>query len=1363
MTEIGTRSLELKTLIILDIANRTEMIDRLGQNGARTHFERHDDLVHDLLPNFGGTVIDKTAGFLLVFRRPIDAVSFSLNYHASLNRMREFHGAKDSSDAVSPQGHLGIHLGEVYLIENPIEDVARGAKPVEVEGLAKPMAARLMSLATPGQTLMTRGAFDLARRAFADRTLPEREVRWMSHGFYRFKGVGEPIEVYEVGIDELSPLIPPPGSRKAQRVESDDTIQGWRPAPGMEIPRRPNWRLTERLGSSTFGEVWLSHHKNTRDPRVFKFCFEETHLHNLQREVTLFRLLRESLGNRRDITRILDWSFDEPPFFIESEYTRGGSLVNLGKSEGGLAKVPLEERLEIIAQAAEALSAAHSVGVLHKDLKPANILLTQDLEGHLCAQLNDFGVSVVTDRKRLEQAAFTVMGFTETWSEEEARKRGSHMYVAPELLEGKPSSTHADIYALGVVLFQIVVGDFQKPLAPGWERSIEDPLLREDIALMTDGSPERRIGNAAEVAHNLRSLEQRRTQKQEERDKLEEAERAKDALSKIQARRRRTGLAFAIVLFFALAMLFQSRRVAHEAERANREATTAREVSELLIDIFSVPENDPERGSTITARELLDQAAGRLERELVDQPATRARLMTSLGKAYMRLGIYDKAESLLSGTLESQKEVLGEEDEDLADLLVAMGQLRTLQGRYFEAHDLLARAIRLIEDHHGPKDPHLVPALQAMVIMFRRQDLFAEADSFQRRLHDLRGPHHSLTTGQESGTSLNPKFVDLHHELSLTRALDLPGPVDRVWGETAVPGRILISAPEHYYLMDMDEKSPPTPIPLAKGEQIVGLLENGDIVFRTANGLRFRSPDQGEKDFRIEVKMPLAKGSTVALSPNGRFAAEADHNRLRIFRIEGNRAMRRFKRAIPRPERFQLVLSNLSLAYLDKTDSDRGLTWISLYSGETLWQGRVWEEDAVAVAIDDQTEHIAIASGEEIVVYQNNREHHRSHNLPGQRLDNGLAFLSDATLAIGGVNHIWMWPRRLPPETFQRAGAEMQVIQWASQGLLAWDQRNHQIMSFAYGNLDIARQIKVDKDPIATLTANPEDSTIYAGTNGGHLARYRFDGNELVGKAMDRQAIQALQFGAGKVFLTAEGQPPIWLDGETLANTTPGGDTSLPIDDTFFSAASQTLWTASTDKGIASWTPDGSVTGASAAMNLAEPVSIWVDEARGLAIAGDLAGSWSVLKKRDSGWTKIRTEATDAKAVRRILPLEDVGLVLIFGVDPNDIWAYDPERDRSWQLQQVADHLVNGVAVHGRQAILVGRDTLVRYRFQRVDGELRYEISMALSTALGDATAAVWLPLHRSIAVSSANGTLSFIELDALERAPLFEGRLSED
>ena len=333
---------------------------------------------------------------------------------------------------------VGIHLGEVVLIETPPEDVARGAKPLEVEGLAKPTAARLMSVAQGRQTLLSQAAFDVARRAAVGSEMGDGTLAWLAHGDYMLKGITRPTPIFEVGVEGFAPLGRAPDTEKVRRVLEQDTLPGWRPAPGMDIPNRGNWVIQRKLGEGGFGEVWLVAHRKTGDRRVYKFCFERRLLRMLQREITIFRVLKETLGERDDISRIVDWNFDQEPFYIESEYTAGGDLLVWAEEQGGIGEVPLDTRIEIVAQAAEALGAAHSVGVLHKDVKPANLLVRPVATGPPRIRLTDFGIGLLTDERHLVESGITVLGLTEMATPDLSTTAGTRLYQPPRWLLANP-------------------------------------------------------------------------------------------------------------------------------------------------------------------------------------------------------------------------------------------------------------------------------------------------------------------------------------------------------------------------------------------------------------------------------------------------------------------------------------------------------------------------------------------------------------------------------------------------------------------------------------------------------------------------------------------------------------------------------------------------------------------------------------------------------------------------------------------------------------------------------------------------------------------------------------------------------------
>lgn len=749
----GGPAAAVKTLVLSDLVDSTGLLARLGDKRAQELFSEHDQIARSLLRHFEGREIDKSDGFLLLFDRPIQAVGHALAYQRGLAEL----GRRTQTPLAA---RVGIHLGEVLLRESSAQDVALGAKPLEVEGLAKHTVARVSALAGPGQTLLTHAAFDLARRAAVGETGASVRPRWLAHGPYLLQGIDEPVEIFEVGIPGpgpgSAPLRAPQDTVKARRAVAagDEVTLGWRPAVGQEVPWRHHWRLERKLGDGGFGEVWLARHEATRDHRVFKFCYDAARLRALKREVTLFRILKDTLGERDDVARILDWNFKEAPFFLESEYIGSDLLAwaqDQGETQGDLSAVPLATRLEIVAQVATALGAAHSVGILHKDIKPSNVLIAQDAGSAPKARLTDFGIGLIINPGRVPSGGITISGWTEMASGTETSSgAGTRLYLAPELLEGKVATTQSDIYALGVLLYQMAVGDLSRALAEGWERDVPDEILAGDIACCVDGDAAKRPGSAQEVAERLRSLETRREAREAALRAEREAEETRQALLLSRRRRKLLAVFTSLVLVFSAAMALQVRRTQQEAERANREAEAARRISEFLVGLFERANPDASVGSTVTARELLDQGVIRIRSELQDQPEVRATLMATMARAYARLSLYEPAIELQREALALRERVLGAEHVEVAESLLDLGNSLVVQGEFAQAEPLLQRSLALRRKLLGEDHPAVVDVTGRLADLKLQQGSYAEAEILYRdalRRQDARGTYTDVERG----------------------------------------------------------------------------------------------------------------------------------------------------------------------------------------------------------------------------------------------------------------------------------------------------------------------------------------------------------------------------------------------------------------------------------------------------------------------------------------------------------------------------------------------------------------------------------------------------------------------------------------
>ena len=200
-----------RALLFTDLVESTALVERLGDERAAQLLAEHDRRARELLALHGGREIDRSDGFFLLFDTVADAARFALAYHEALAPLQL-------------SARVGLHVGAVTLHANAPADVARGAKPLEVEGLAKPLAARVMTLSHGGHTLLSEAALQAlgtpAAALGADVVLDD-------HGHYRLKGIADPIRLFGLGLGSGGHFEPPADTDKAYRVVQAEGL--WRP------------------------------------------------------------------------------------------------------------------------------------------------------------------------------------------------------------------------------------------------------------------------------------------------------------------------------------------------------------------------------------------------------------------------------------------------------------------------------------------------------------------------------------------------------------------------------------------------------------------------------------------------------------------------------------------------------------------------------------------------------------------------------------------------------------------------------------------------------------------------------------------------------------------------------------------------------------------------------------------------------------------------------------------------------------------------------------------------------------------------------------------------------------------------------
>lgn len=474
--------------------------------------------------------------------------------------------------------------------------------------------------------------------------------------------------------------------------------------PGDFVPKREQWRLVELLNVSPNSEVWLATHAKTRKRRVFKFSPNGLMLSALKREATLSRVLTETLGERRDLVRVLEWNFSEPPYFVESEYG-GPDLTRWAELQGGLLARPLNERLELFAQIAEAIAAAHSAGVLHKDIKPGNVLVSNDDTGRIYPKVVDFGNAKLLAPDSLDALNITRLGFTQTMTIDSLS--GTLFYVAPEVLKGQPPTAQADVYALGVVLYQLIVGDLNRPLTAGWESGVEDELLRSDIAEAADGDPHKRMASALMLAERIRGLETRRVDLIAQREAAQRLMMADIQLSRAHARRPWVFTTTVILLAGISTTTFMYLREHAAKVESVREAAIANDtLSFVNEDVLGLADPyEATGGRDVTLIQALREAEKSIDRRFADSPEALAHVHRTLGEAYQNLGDRAAARRHLEAGLRVAEAMRPADMELLHRLRILLGDADINEEMPDQAWDIYTAAYEADRQSLGERNP----------------------------------------------------------------------------------------------------------------------------------------------------------------------------------------------------------------------------------------------------------------------------------------------------------------------------------------------------------------------------------------------------------------------------------------------------------------------------------------------------------------------------------------------------------------------------------------------------------------------------------------------------------------------------------
>ncbi len=513
------------------------------------------------------------------------------------------------------------------------------------------------------------------------------------------------------------------------------------------------YELKDVLGEGAMGVVYRA---EQRSPVTRVVALKILKLGMDSREILArFEAERQTLARLEhpNIARVYDAgsTADGRPYFV-MEYVPGQAITSYCDAH----RLRPRERVELFIGLCRGVQHAHQKGVIHRDLKPMNILVAEH-DGEAHPKVIDFGVARAVEPDLTGATLFTRHG----------QLIGTPEYMSPEQAEAAPVDTRTDVYSLGAVLYELLVGVL--PLDPTTLRQAgfgemmrlireEDPIrpsirastldratttaahcrnveprvlahsLRGDLDWIVlkalENDPDRRYPTVAEFAADLqRHLD----------DQTVTARPASAWYTMTKfTRRHRVGVGFAftilgVVLLLAASMAVQAKRVVRERDRANHEAEVARQVKDFLVDIFLVSNPTESRGRDVSALEILDRGAKRIVE--IEDDAVRAELTGTLGAVYQNLGIYDRSDSLFIAAKDIWLQTEGGDHpgtllalSDVAGVYKALGRLAEAESLYTTALEGWAR-LDLSQDRRS------LDTTSRLANVYRQQGRYAQAES----------------------------------------------------------------------------------------------------------------------------------------------------------------------------------------------------------------------------------------------------------------------------------------------------------------------------------------------------------------------------------------------------------------------------------------------------------------------------------------------------------------------------------------------------------------------------------------------------------------------------------------------------------
>lgn len=501
------------------------------------------------------------------------------------------------------------------------------------------------------------------------------------------------------------------------------------------------YRLMERIGEGGTSVVYRAVRVDEQFERTVAVKILKRTVDAEDETATRFRAEQQILASlsHPHLAEVYDGGVleDGRPYLV-MEHVDGRPITEYCRTEG----LSINERLQLFRQAAAAVQAAHEQLVVHRDLKPSNVLVDGETE---TVKLLDFGIA-----KILGDVAGAPAPTTQT-----GRQPMTPAYAAPEQVKGEAISVAADTYALGVLLYELLTderpygGEDRSPYAVARAVCEEDPPLPSEAVADVERGRTLEGDLDAIVMRALRKTPDARYDTVD--DLLDDLERYRANLpvraqrgswayrTRKFVRRHRTMLMGTLtgILLLGGFLIYHVQQLSAQRDAANREAETAEQVTEFLVDLFERSNPVESATDTVTARDLLERGRGRAS-TLTEQPAVKARLLDAMGQAYLGLGQHTISDSLLREAHQLRRRVYGPNSPEIAAGLDHLAEAANEQGHYAVAESLGQRVLSVRRTARDSIHPEVAESLHDLAHYKQQTGDYAAAESLYKESLSLK-------------------------------------------------------------------------------------------------------------------------------------------------------------------------------------------------------------------------------------------------------------------------------------------------------------------------------------------------------------------------------------------------------------------------------------------------------------------------------------------------------------------------------------------------------------------------------------------------------------------------------------------------